>query len=231
MIRINLLPFRAARKQENIKNQVVMFLLSLLLVLCVLFLLHSVLGRRVTTLTAEIKNTQNELARVEAMAKEVTTIKDHLGKVKERLDVIQTLKGDRAAPVHLLDDLTKWVVERSMWITSMESEATKVTFRGIAVDNKTVATFMRRLEDSGQFISVDLLTVQRSLQENEASSNLKQFDVICLKPGALEEQEEKDAKAGKGEKGNKPKEGAKPDKEAKPENPEKGDKAAKGGGS
>ena len=44
MIRINLLPFRAARKKENIRRQVSIFLLSLAFLLIILFYYNWSLG-------------------------------------------------------------------------------------------------------------------------------------------------------------------------------------------
>ena len=47
MIRINLLPFRAARKKENIRRQVSIFLLSLVFLLIILFYYNSSLSSQI----------------------------------------------------------------------------------------------------------------------------------------------------------------------------------------
>lgn len=188
MIRINLLPFRATRKQENIKHQVVIFLLSFVLTLSILFFVHFQFGRKVHALQTDIENKQTLLAAYQAKADEAKELDEYLEKVKERMDEIGKLQGDRSGPVHLLDDLTKWVVPKRMWITNLENSHGKLTIQGIAIDNKTVATFLRRLEDSGQFAEVRLLAVQKKLDATEAMQKLKDFDIVCLKPGAEDEE-------------------------------------------
>ena len=46
MIRINLLPFRAARKKENVRRQVSVFLLSFVLIIIGVFYYNMWLGNR-----------------------------------------------------------------------------------------------------------------------------------------------------------------------------------------
>ena len=65
-----------------------------------------------------------------------------------------------------------------MWFTRMESKGNKVNINGIAMDNKTVADFMVRLEGSGLFKEVDLKTLKRKRVQK---SNLKSFKISCIK--------------------------------------------------
>ena len=58
MIRINLLPFRAARKKENIRRQVSIFVLSLAFLLIILFYYNWNLGSKIDGLNAQIKQTR-----------------------------------------------------------------------------------------------------------------------------------------------------------------------------
>ena len=61
MIRINLLPFRAARKKENIRRQVSIFVLSLVFLLIILVYYNWSLGSKIDDLDAQIKQTESEL--------------------------------------------------------------------------------------------------------------------------------------------------------------------------
>jgi type IV pilus assembly protein PilN len=65
-----------------------------------------------------------------------------------------------------------------MWFTNMESRQKSVRIAGIALDNKTVADFMVRLEKSGLFSDVDLKTLK---QRKVGKSNLKSFQISCRK--------------------------------------------------
>jgi type IV pilus assembly protein PilN len=55
---------------------------------------------------------------------------------------------------------------------------TDVSIDGIALDEKTVADFMVRLQNSGLFSNVVLKSVKRKQVEK---SNLKSFQVVCTK--------------------------------------------------
>ena len=91
---------------------------------------------------------------------------------------IKTLEQNRYAPVRLLDTMTKMVVAKRMWFTRLEDKGKSVKIDGIALDNKTVADFMVRLQGCGLFKNVNLKTLRR--QEVQAN-NLKYFQVICEK--------------------------------------------------
>ena len=62
MIRINLLPFRAARKKENVRRQLTVFFLSMTLLVVAVFAVQLWLSSRVSSLDNKLKQTQAELA-------------------------------------------------------------------------------------------------------------------------------------------------------------------------
>jgi type IV pilus assembly protein PilN len=178
MIRINLLPFRAARKKENIRRQVSIFLLSLAFMLIVLFYYNWSLGSKIDGLSAKINETKTELKKYNKINKEIASIKKKLSNLKKKMAVMDTLEASRFEPTQLLDVMTQVIVPRRMWFTSLQSKGKSVKINGIALDNKTVADFMVRLENSGLFSEVDLKTLkQRKVQK----SNLKSFQINCKK--------------------------------------------------
>jgi len=194
MIRINLLPFRAARKKENVRQQVSMFLLSLFLVLILLVWQHLNLGGEIEQLDAEVKETTAELTKFQKKNMEIAAIKRELRELNKKIGIIDTLEAGREGPVRLLDVMTDMVIPKRMWFTSLEerevqkdpeTKSQAVILNGVALDNKTVADFMKRLEGSNLFSSVDLITLRQ--EKGEKGFNLKAFQVNCLK--AVEETE------------------------------------------
>lgn len=178
MIRINLLPFRAARKKENIRRQVSIFFLSLIFIFICLFYYNFVLGGKVDKLNAKIKTTKTELDRYNKINKEIADIKRKLENLRKKMEVIAKLQADRHAPSQLLDIMTQVIVPKRMWFTRMETKSRTVDIHGIALDNKTVADFMVRLEGCGLFSDVDLKTLKAARVHN---SNLKSFHITCTK--------------------------------------------------
>ena len=178
MIRINLLPFRAARKKENIRRQVSIFLLSLILVLTILFVVNYGLSFMVSNLKSDIEKANAELKKYNEINQEIARIKKTLENLQKKMDVIKRLELNRYAPVRLLDTLTQMVVPKRMWFTRLEENDTSVKIDGIALDNKTVADFMTRLQGCGLFQSVNLKTLKHKEVEG---NNLKSFQVSCDK--------------------------------------------------
>ena len=197
MIRINLLPFRAARKKENIRRQVSIFMLSLVFLLIIFFYYNFSLGNKVDSLNASIKNTKTELAKYTKINDEIAQIKKKLNDLKKKLTVMKTLEANRFEPTRLLDIMTQVVVPKRMWFTNLVSKGGKVKINGVALDNKTVADFMVRLEDCGLFKEVDLKTLKR---RKNKTADLKSFTIICTKKPLLQPTSNNKLKKAKAEK-------------------------------
>lgn len=181
MIRINLLPYRAARRKENIRRQFSIFLLSLIFTLSALTYYHIILSNRIGTLSAEIKTTQKSLGTYQRISRDIATMKKRLQILNDKMKVIRQLELGRKEPLHLLETMTTVMISKRMWLTSLESKNNLVDIKGNALDNKTVADFMVRLEKSGLFTSVNLQTLKQYQLEGTAI-NLKSFEISCKWP-------------------------------------------------
>jgi len=178
MIRINLLPFRAARAKENIRKQVSIFLLLLVFVGLTMMYATIVIDKKVATLEAEVTQINAQIKEYKAKADEVTAIEKALVILDQKLNVVNSLESMRKEPVLLLDAMTRLVVPEQMWITYLQTSDTTVVLRGVAFDNRTVADFMTNLEKNSMFKNVDLQTLQ--MQEMQ-SVKVKTFEVLASK--------------------------------------------------
>lgn len=176
MIRINLLPYRAARKKENIRIQVNVFLGSVLIVILLVGWYNSYLSGRIKNLNTEIASTREQVAKYKKINAEIAEIKKKLDVLDRKIKVIQSLEADRKAPVQNLDSLYQLLVEKRMWYTDIEEKGDSFKLSGIALDNHTVADYMTRLEKSERFQNIQLASVkQHTLTGKELK--LKQFEV------------------------------------------------------
>jgi len=178
MIRINLLPFRAARKKENIRRQISVFFLSVFLMLAVLIYYNIYLGGRIKTLKKSVTVTENDLKKYQAITQQIEDIKKKLAILEKKTEVIRKLETDRFEPVQILEAMTDKVIAKRMWFTSFDDRPQDIRVTGIALDNKTVADFMTRLEGSGWFSAVKLNTLEKQVVQG---SNLKKFSIACDK--------------------------------------------------
>ena len=188
MIRINLLPFRTERKKENVRRQISLFLLSLVLVFIVLVYYNFSLSSKIGKLNKTIATTKTELNRYEEINKEIARIKQNLETLKKKMAVIDQLESDRYAPVKLLDTMTQVLITNRMWLVSLDDQEKTVTINGIALDNKTVADFMVGLQNCGLFSEVSLKTVKH---QEVQKSKLKGFQILCTKIAPQEPDKQK----------------------------------------
>ena len=177
MIRINLLPFRVARKKENIRRQVSVFLLSFLLAIMILSYYNMRLNSKIQDLNTRTNKITKELFQYNKINNEIKSIKKKLELLTKKTDVIKNLELSREDAVRLLDAMTEMVVEKRMWLNILETKEKTVSIKGVALDNKTVADFMTRLEDSKLFKKVELKTTKQ--QKFKTSINLKSFEITC----------------------------------------------------
>lgn len=180
MIRINLLPFRTARKKENIRRQISIFLLSIVLVSILVVWWSFRLEGKIDSLDKQIKETEVQVAKYNKINKEIAEIKEKLATLNKKIDVIKSLDLNRKAPVQTLDNISRLMIEKRMWLTMLQENKAVLKTNGIAVDNQTIADFMTRLETSGKYKEVKLLSIRQesSLGEN---LNLKRFDLMFKK--------------------------------------------------
>ena len=179
MIRINLLPFRAARKKENIRRQVSIFFLSLFLVLILLVYYNVHLGGKIKNLKGNIQETQTELKKYQKITSKIAEIKRKLKTLEQKTDVINKLEKNRFEPVTLMDTMSDKVIAKRMWFTNFSAKGNSVVISGVALDEKTIADFMTRLENTGLFASVNLKNIKKKMIKG---SSLRSFNLTCTKP-------------------------------------------------
>ena len=178
MIRINLLPFRAARRKENIRRQSSIFLLSFIFAFIALFYYQMQLNLQLGELKTQAEDVKSSLKVFRKKSREVDNIKQALDTLKKKISVIKNLELNRREPVRLMDAMTGMVIPKRMWVTDFAVNNDAVVIKGNALDNKTVADFMTQLEKSGFFSTVNLTTLK---QVTIQKVNVKGFEISCEK--------------------------------------------------
>ncbi len=182
MIRINLLPFRAARKKENVRRQISVFLLSFALIIIAVVYWNVWLGNRITKLKVRNQDTITQIAKYDKINKEIAQIKKALSTLEQKIKVIETLEGGRKDTVNLMESMTELIVKERMWFTSLNVQGDNITIQGIALDERTIADFMKNLEGTGTgpYANVTLKSIQQQKIKNK-DLNLKKFDVTLTR--------------------------------------------------
>jgi len=160
MIRINLLPFRAARKKENIRREVSIYFLTLVFLVLVMAYLQISSNSRLDVLKAEEQNARKELTLYEKNNRMAAQIKAKIKEIQDRLTVIRDLEQKKGGPLKILTEIALAVPEDRLWLQSLVENNGVLTINGTAMDNDTVALFMTNLEKAKSITSVDLQSTQ-----------------------------------------------------------------------
>jgi type IV pilus assembly protein PilN len=178
MIRINLLPFRAARKKENVRRQISIFLLSFVFLLVMVIYYNVNLNQQINRIKVKNEETTAQLAKYNKINKEIASIKKKLTVLNQKVDVINHLDGSRTEAVLLLESMTELIVPDRMWFTSFTLKGNNIALKGVAMDERTISDFMKNLE--GSYANVALKSMKRKTIKGK-NVNLKDFSFEMAK--------------------------------------------------
>jgi len=147
VIRINLLPWREARrKAHNLQFFILMGMVAGLAASIVL-LVHGYYATRISTQTERNRFLKSENTKLDKEIEEIKKLKEEIQALLSRKQVIETLQGDRAQTVYLLEQLVRQTPD-GVYLKSIIQTGPKVNLAGYAQSNARVSTLMRNLEAS-----------------------------------------------------------------------------------
>ena len=169
MIRINLLPWREARrKAHNLQFFILMGMVAGLAASIVL-LVHGYYAARISTQTERNRFLKEENTKLDKQIEEIKKLKDEIQALLSRKQVIETLQGDRAQTVYLLEQLVRQTPD-GVYLKSIKQTGSKVNLTGYAQSNARVSTLMRNLEASPYLENPDLIEIKVATVNNKRLS-------------------------------------------------------------
>lgn len=182
MIRINLLPFRAARKKENVRRQISIFLLLLALTLILVWYTNYSLNNEIEDLQGKVAAAKVEVEKYKKITAQINELKQKLQILEKQKNVIEELELNRKEPLRLLETMTEEIVPKRMWLTSLAYNNNIVAVTGIAIDEKTIADFMTNLENTkrdnngpNEFANIVLKSITK--ETRKGGGGLKKFEI------------------------------------------------------
>jgi len=175
MIKINLAVAREERKKESIRKEATIFVLVIVAVLVGVGFVQWMSSRQREELMTQIRDSKAELKRLEIIKREINKAKANKKILQEKLNIIGSLNLNRTRPIQIMSVLASKIPEK-MWLKGLDKKDNKLTLQGIALDDETIANFMKNLQKSRLFSAVELVVTERTTIEK---LNLKKFTMIC----------------------------------------------------
>ena len=176
MIKINLLPVRAAKKKETAKQQISILVISAVGVALIVLSFFSVTQAKVNAAKDEIQSSEKELQALKAKIGEIDNIKKLQEEVKKKLEVLNRLRKEKAGPATRLAKLSDATPEK-LWLTKYAESNEGVAIAGVAYSEELIAEFIRNLQASKEFVNIELIL---SEQLETGGVKAKRFELTCV---------------------------------------------------
>ena len=171
MVKINLLPIKSELRRKALIEHIVLLVLCVSLVFILSWFVQASITNQKDTLQQEIAQTKLEIKKLTAEAGEIEKFKKQKQELERKLGIIKDLNTKKSGPVEVLDQLGLIIPEKA-WINSVKNSGNSLSLDGIAVDNPTIATFMKKLQASQYFDNVVLVLAQKK-------GNYHNFTITC----------------------------------------------------
>lgn len=164
MIRINLLSAREIRAEIGRRQDLTVAAASLGVTLALILIVFLYQFSRSTLLSSRLSGMRQEIAALESRAKEVTELQKNIGELKQKVKVIDDLSKKKIGPVRVMESLSGATPIR-LWLTEFKENAGNLSLNGMAVDNQTVADFLKALSSTAYFKDVELVETSQAEQD------------------------------------------------------------------
>ncbi|HUI26320.1 MAG TPA: PilN domain-containing protein [Candidatus Kryptonia bacterium] len=169
MIRINLLPLKETQRAVGQRQQLSVALLSLSVALLIMVVPFVVQGRKLSHLDDRVATLQQEIIQLNEQTREARDLDKKKKELGAKLKVIDDLNQKRVGPLHVLESLSTAAPEK-LWLVEFAEVKGQATITGLALDNQTIATFLRQLAQSQYFVKVDLDETAQQTQPNRPAT-------------------------------------------------------------
>ena len=160
MIRINLLPVKELKAEVSRRREIVLGLSCLATVLLALVGLYAYQSRQVSNLEQELAGLRADLAKLNIQAKGVADLNNRIKEYQGKHQVITDINKKKAGPVRVMESLSA-STPTALWLTQFKETGGDLTITGVAMDNQTIADFLKALGSHANFRNTELVeTVQ-----------------------------------------------------------------------
>jgi len=193
VIRINLLPWRAARRKAQRQHLGVLGGMVAVLGLLIVGAVHLAIAGYIAEQSNRNEYLKRENVRLDKQIEEIKKLKTEIAALLERKQIIERLQADRAQAVYLLQELVQQVPD-GVYLKSIKQTGLKINMTGYSQSNARVSTLMRNFAGSPYLENPDLVEIKSAIVSNKRVS---EFNMNV----SLKRQQTEDAsKAGKGAK-------------------------------
>lgn len=169
MIRINLLPWREARRKAQRQHLMVLGGMVSVLGLLIVGAVHLTIAGYISAQNDRNEFLKKENTRLDKEIEEIKKLKTEIAALLARKQIIERLQTDRAQAVNLLQELVLQVPD-GIYLKSIKQTGLRVAINGFAQSNARVSTLMRNFAASPYLENPDLVEIKAATVNNKRVS-------------------------------------------------------------
>ena len=164
MIRINLISAREIQAEIGKRQDLTVAAISLGATLALILVVFLYQFFRSAILEHDLASLRQEITALESKVKEVAELQKKIAELRERVKVLDDLSKKKIGPVRVMENLSEATPAR-LWLTEFKENSGNLSMTGMAVDNQTVADFLKALQASAYFRDVELVETSQIEQD------------------------------------------------------------------
>lgn len=165
MIRINLLPVKELRAEEVRRRELTVGGLSLAFTVALILGVYGYQWRAASRLETEVDELRKELQVLNLKAKEVGELQKKVKEFEGKNKVIEDINKKKSGPVRVMESLSM-ATPGALWLTEFKETGGNLTITGVAMDNQTIAEFLKALASHPYFTNTELVETTQNQQAN-----------------------------------------------------------------
>jgi len=183
-MRINLLPWREARRKAQRQHLGVLGGMVAVLALLIVGAVHLTIGTQISAQSDRNEFLKRENTRLDKEIEEIKKLKTEIAALLARKQIIERLQTDRAQAVYLLQELVQQVPD-GVYLKSIRQTGLKVNLIGYSQSNARVSTLMRNFAASPYLENPELVEIKAA---NVSNKRVSEFNMnVSLKRLQTEE--------------------------------------------
>ena len=187
MRRINLLPWREARRKQKQREFGIFAVATVVFALAIVGGVHLYFASRIDYQTARNDFLKAEIARQKKVETEIKALERTKAQILSRMEIIQNLQSSRPEMVHVFDEMVR-VLPDEVYLTNLRRSGETLTVSGVARENRLVSDFMRNLGASPWF-GVPILQEVNNREITGVRASFFEFRVAKRQHNSSDEEE------------------------------------------
>jgi type IV pilus assembly protein PilN len=173
MIRLNLLPVRELNAEPDRRRDLILSGASLAAITFTLVGIYLYQSAQLSNLANELPAIRKDVEVLNGKVKELGNLEAKIKELRSKHKVIEDLRGQKMGPTLVMDSLAA-AVPSSLWLIELKQSGGILMINGLAMDNQSVAEFIRSLSRSSHFKDVELV---ETTQADPKTGPYKKFSI------------------------------------------------------